>query len=635
MDESGRVQIGDAVKTTPPHFDPGDILSLSGVIEPQNRRSSLLFANCTNIIVVSKGRPPEPICINASDIDREDLLFRRVRISGTLVDVRQDEIDPDFIQVVLDSSNRMTYAAAYSRFFDRSPDEMKTMIGATVSIEGILATPRGSRIHYRRYIEFQGEKSITLLKPPSEDQFRPPEIDDDRNRPPEAIIALGRRRATGLVLAVWNGDTILIRTTNGVPRKVTLISAPPDAGEWIEAVGYAETDLFHVNLSSAIWRKTAPLHAPPEEIADVDCRRLLADKSGNRKYNVTYHGKTVRLEGTLKDITSNGYKGRRMTVSSDGYSIAADIGHAAGAIDKIKVDSVISVTGVCIAETETWNRHSTLPHTRGIFIAVRSPDDIKVLKNPPWWTPARLTTVIGALVLMLIAILIWNASLRTLSERRGREIYRRRIAQTRSELRLDERTRLAAELHDHLAQNLTAISYQVAAAERSRSAAPEASARHIATAARMLGSSRAELRRCIWDLRSDALDEPNLTLAIRKTIGPITGDAEVDVDFPVPRKNLSDSVTHAVLSIIRELVSNAVNGGKAENISVKGELAEDTLRVSVADDGCGFDAGTAPGPDDGHFGLAGMQERIRRHGGEIEIVSAIGNGTTVTATLKP
>lgn len=82
--------------------------------------------------------------------------------------------------------------------------------------------------------------------------------------------------------------------------------------------------------------------------------------------------------------------------------------------------STVSVTGVCVMETENWNRHSILPRTTGMFIAVRAPDDIRVLARPPWWTPKRLLAVIGALALSIVAIMIWNASLRALSERRGR-----------------------------------------------------------------------------------------------------------------------------------------------------------------------------------------------------------------------
>ena len=638
MDDSGGVPIFDIRMADDPHFVPGDRLLISGVVEPRRNatpENMLRNANCTNVVVLAHGKPPEPTAITANDIETKDLLYRPVRTSGILIDIRKDEIDPRFIQFTLAYSNNVVFAAGYARHFRGHEEFIKGLSGATVEISGVLSRHSGFRIHCRRFISLTSSSSIRMQKTPSDELFRVPEIGNTEGLSPGAIIALGHRRAIGRVLAVWNGDTLLMRTAGGNTIKIGLSTSPPSVGDVIEAVGYTETDLFNVNLTSAIWRKSVSTQPQPDAaVADVELKTLLSNEIGDRKFDYSYHGRTVRIRGIVQDIASDGRSGKRMIVSSNGYAIAVDVESAHGAADGIEIGSTVSVTGVCILETETWNRHSVLPRIIGLFVAVRSPDDIVVLKTPPWWTHARLTAVIGTLALMLVAILIWNASLRMLSERRGREIYRRRIAQTRSELRVDERTRLAAELHDHLAQSLTAISYQVAAADRSRTAAPEAASHHLSTAARMLGSCRTELRRCIWDLRSDALGKTDLARAVLKSIESITGETAVSANFNVPRNKVSDSAMHATLSIIRELVANAVNHGKARNISIEGTLSGDMLRFSVSDDGCGFDVANAPGIDDGHFGLAGVQERIRRHGGKFSISSAPGQGTTTTATLN-
>ena len=637
MDESCGVPIFDIRMADDPHFEPGDRLLISGVVEPRHSampEDMLRNANCTNVVVLAHGKPPEPTAITAGDIERDDLLYRPVRTSGILIDVRKDEIDPRFIQFTLACSNNAVVAAGNAKYFKGQEEFIKRLSGATIEINGVLSQHTGLRIHCRRFIALTTADSIRMLKKPSDDLFRVPEIGDTDGFSPEAIIALGHRRAIGRVLAVWNGDTLLMRATGGKTIKVTLSTSPPSVGDCIEAVGYAETDLFHVNLANATWRKTDVAQSPADEIADVEPKTLLADESGNRRFDYVYHGKTVRIRGIVQDMTSDGRTGRRMIVSSGGYAIAVDVESVPDAVRGIEIGSTVSVTGVCILETETWNRHSVLPRTFGLFISVRSPEDIVVIATPPWWTPARLMSVIGVLSLLLVAILVWNASLRTLSERRGREIYRGKIEQAKTELRLDERTRLAAELHDHLAQNLTAVSYQIAAADRSRTVDAEASARHIANAARMLGSSRTELRRCLWDLRSDALNESDVAQAIMKSMGPVVGEAKVSVRFKAIRSKISDSALHAMLSIIRELAANAVNHGCAQTISVDGSLTHGTLSFSVSDDGCGFDTEHAPGVDDGHFGLAGVRERVRRHGGEVSIKSSKGTGTNVSIILK-
>ena len=150
----------------------------------------------------------------------------------------------------------------------------------------------------------------------------------------------------------------------------------------------------------------------------------------------------------------------------------------------------------------------------------------------------------------------------------------------------------------------------------------------------MLGSCRTELRRCLWDLRSDTLDEPDVAHAVMKSVEPVVGKANAKAEFKAARAKISDSVLHAMLSIIRELAANAVNHGHANNIKIAGELTSGILTFSVSDDGCGFDVANAPGLDNGHFGLAGVRERIRRHGGDISINSAPGKGASIAITLK-
>ena len=630
--QDGRcVSLIDFRKEDAPELSPGDRILARGSIDPRNglHPDGFVNANCTETILLGHDPPPRHIPITASDIDRNDMFNRPVSICGTVVDRRIDEIDPKFTLFVLDCSNRMVYAASRIPY-----DEFHGQIGSMVSVKGVLTRHIGKRIHQQRIIHAQLPDAITVVKSPSGDWFRAPEIGETADLSPDAIIALGRRKAVGHVLAVWNGDMLLMRTTSNNLVKVNLVASPPAIGACIEVVGYAETDLFRVNLSRAIWQPAPAMQLPPEKVESVTARSLLTDAAGNRKFNVDYHGKIVNLRGMVRDLPPGEPGGKRIVLDSDGYTVMVDCSSVPAAAERLETGAEISVTGVCVMETENWNQHSMLPKVTGMFISVSSPDDIKILATPPWWTPFKLMVVIGVLVLLIVAILIWNASLRILSERRGRELFRSQIARAESELRIKERTRLAAELHDHLAQNLTAISYQIAAAERSNKVAPESSAQHLGTAARMLGSCRTELRRCLWDLRSDALDEPDFAQAIRRTVEPVAGEAEVAVDFAVPRARISDTTAHALLSIVRELTANAANHGHAHRIRIAGEISAEQLHISVADDGTGFDPAAAADSGTGHFGLDGIRERLLNHNGELAIESAPGKGTTVSIFLK-
>ena len=198
---------------------------------------------------------------------------------------------------------------------------------------------------------------------------------------------------------------------------------------------------------------------------------------------------------------------------------------------------------------------------------------------------------------------------------------------------MDERTHLAVELHDTLSQNLSGVACQIAATKGTLPDGADETARYLETAERMLLSCRTELRRCLWDLRGDTLEETDFTEAIRKTLAPVAIGVETIIRFNVPRSRLSDTTAHAVLCIIRELVANAIRHGKAKTIRVAGEFHEGALSFSVRDDGRGFDPERCEGPTEGHFGLEGIHERIKHLGGTFAITSEIGKGTRAEVTL--
>jgi signal transduction histidine kinase len=265
---------------------------------------------------------------------------------------------------------------------------------------------------------------------------------------------------------------------------------------------------------------------------------------------------------------------------------------------------------------------------------VRAPTDVKVLVPPPWWTPGRFAVIIAALITALAAIMLWNIMLRRLAEKRGSELMLSRLSQEESKLKVQERTRIAVELHDTIAQNLTGVSLEIDSAEQLAAKDQDGMMKHLAMASRALQSCRNELRNCLWDLRSRALEEDDLNEAIRRTVAPLVSDVNLAIRFNVSRKALADDTAHVLMRIVRELVQNAVRHGGASSVKIAGNLEDGVLRFSVRDNGCGFDPENRPGVMQGHFGLQGIRERVNQFNGEMSIESAPGKGAKASITMR-
>ena len=150
----------------------------------------------------------------------------------------------------------------------------------------------------------------------------------------------------------------------------------------------------------------------------------------------------------------------------------------------------------------------------------------------------------------------------------------------------------------------------------------------------MLNSCRAELRRCIWDLRIDALSEPTFDGAVRKALSQVVDLTQVAVRIDISRAAVCDATAHAILCAIRELTVNAFRHGLASHVRIAGTAADGVLTFTVTDDGRGFDPTFRPCSDEGHFGLDNIASRLAKVNGTFSITSQPSKGATGTITLR-
>lgn len=604
---------------------------VTGTTESDER--GLAYAVCDRIDRFGMHDLPQPVDVTPSKLLDGQYLHKRVRVTATVSDIFFDEITPRWIYLDLaDGSNHVTAALIVGG----PAPILENLIGVRVILTGILLEPfHNDRTHLGSILTAHGIDSLVPLQDPLPDPFAVPAIPPTTGLRPDDFRTIGRVRDCGEVIAVWGQTHFLIRSSTGEIRRVDLLQPPaPTCGDGVDVVGAAETDLYHVNLSRALWRPAAVTNHNEAATSTISLRDIFADEQGDPCIRTTYHGQPIALVGIVRSLPAEGLSNSRLYLENDSYIMPIDVGACPQSIGGISVGSRIRVAGICVIDVPNWQPDRIVPRIEDVLLVVRTPHDITVLDTPSWWTPPRTFAALGAFTVILLWIAFWNLQLRRRSERRGRELARESVARIESDLKAIERTRLAVELHDSISQSLTGIAMEIEAALQFKERAHSELLRHLGIAWRTLRACRSELRNCLWDLRNHALEEANMDTAIRRCLLPHLASVRLIVRFAVPRNRFTDNTAYAILCIIRELTVNAIRHGKATEIKVAGLIEGDHLSFSVRDNGCGFDPSAAPGIAQGHFGLQGIQERIHRLHGDMAINSAPGRHTRVSVTIR-
>jgi signal transduction histidine kinase len=197
---------------------------------------------------------------------------------------------------------------------------------------------------------------------------------------------------------------------------------------------------------------------------------------------------------------------------------------------------------------------------------------------------------------------------------------------------LEDRERIARDLHDSIIQDLFAVGLGLQAAVRLVDAKPEAVHERLDEAIDQLDETISSLRRYIFDLRPPVWARPNLRMELAELVGHLAAPYPADVALEVscPPDLIPRSVADSLVQVVKEALSNALRHADADHIEVTVGCGSSEAVVSVGDDGKGFDTSN-PGPG---MGLANMAARVAEVGGSFRVESAPDQGTVVRATLS-
>jgi signal transduction histidine kinase len=212
---------------------------------------------------------------------------------------------------------------------------------------------------------------------------------------------------------------------------------------------------------------------------------------------------------------------------------------------------------------------------------------------------------------------------------------RTRVLKARVDGVLEERTRLAREIHDTLLQHVTGIALQLRAALPHVQTSPDDALTTLERVADLAENTSREARQVVWDMRPGALNEEEFVRAVEITAHRSIGAASVGLQFTArgQLRRLREDAQRAVLRIVQEAVANVVRHAGASAVRVTLAFGARRLRVSVVDDGRGFSVESDFRSYAGHWGLVGMEERAEQIGASLRVRSALHRGTTVTIDL--
>ncbi|WP_181243706.1 GAF domain-containing sensor histidine kinase [Chamaesiphon polymorphus] len=196
---------------------------------------------------------------------------------------------------------------------------------------------------------------------------------------------------------------------------------------------------------------------------------------------------------------------------------------------------------------------------------------------------------------------------------------------------LQERTRMAREIHDTLAQAFGGISMQLQAFDYFAATQPEKAHTHLLSAQALAKDGLAEARRSVWTLYLETSEYEDPARTIAKFIEQTMSRQAVPIDLAIdgsPRP-LHPDLGLNLLRIAQESIANALRHAQPQTIQIRLSYSPQNLQMTVRDDGCGFET-QSPSPG---FGLMGMQQRAARIGATWHLVSQIDRGTSITVTL--
>jgi signal transduction histidine kinase len=592
-----------------------------------------IFPEVIRILGEKQEPEPRPIDRGRFFSGADDCL--RVTVRGLVQGVRDG--GDEWLLITADHANRFM-AVVPKRIMPQAPEHL---IDADVQIVGVAAmqfNTRGER-QSSRLLVVRAE-DITVERPPIGPPFEAPEVPLDAIAQYSPDPADGHRiRTQGMVTFAEPAKFLYLQQGTMGVRVETASAERFMLGDRVEVAGFVDDQRDVAGIVEAVVRRIEsdrplqPIRITPGEIVAINRH---ASYHGAVAAPGDYKGCLVTFPARVVDVQAAGAGGAVLLQSGSTSVVAFAQPDAFQGLRRLEPGSEVVATGIVresAADTDVAGRAAAARAFGQLQLLLRSAADMRLVRAPSWWKPHRLAAALAAVAAVAGIAAGWVVLLRRqVAKQMG-------LIETKlqSEATAEERQRIAREFHDSLEQGLAGLSLRLDVAVHE--AGDERTRGVLRQQRKVLAGIQTEARGFLWDLRDPVHVEGSLRESITaqlRLLQPLSA-AEIVLDAVTPSPDVAPTVQYQLVRIVREAVTNAIRHARARRIDVGIRLEQppgDPGRVclTVADDGEGFDIGSRSAVE-GHYGLRGMQERVRRIGAEFVVESGPGRGTLIVVTV--
>jgi len=425
-----------------------------------------------------------------------------------------------------------------------------------------------------------------------------------------------RVKVAGVVVLQQPGRALVIADETQGLYILTRQTTPLNPGDRVEVLGFPLAgEYVSPVLEDAVFRKLG--HGPP-----LTAKRLSVDEARLGRNDATL----VEIEAVLLNRVPR-ERDQVLELQSGEFTFHAEVDGSPGKNDPLVAipnHSRVRLTGVCLVRPDQAEQFGP---SQSFSLLLGSATDIVLLARPSWWTVGHALWVLAATAAVSLASLTWVAVLRRQVQAQMKVIRQK----VQRETALEERTRIARDLHDDLGSSLTQITLLSDRSENEPVPELQANVRKISHTAREMAQS---LDAIVWAVnpKHDTLN--GLVEYLSQYADDFLEDTPIHCRLKLPPSlpscTVLAEVRHQLFLAFAEALNNAVRHSAASEIQIELAAEPAEFQIRIADNGAGFDLDSARV---GGNGLKNMRQRLEGIGGRFELSSQPGQGCQIKLVI--